>query len=390
MSRRRGFGNVRKLPSGRWQARYWLPAGGHLAAPATFTTKAEANRWLATVQADRARGLWVDPRAGRVKLEEYTVTWLDSKVGISPRTREIYGLQRRLHVLPAVSDDVPALGPIPIADITPELVRAWYVSLAVKRGTSVAAKAYARLRQVLGQAVDDDRIAKNPCRIRKGAAERHPEQRFASLAELYELAGVVPERFRALVLTAGLAGLRQGELLALRRGDIDVLRASIAVRRKRLRLASGLVIEDDPKSEAGRRRVALPAPLVAELEGHLLTYVGASAEAYVFTTEAGTPLDANNFRSRVWNPATRSVGLVGLRFHDLRHTAGTLAARTGATTKELMARLGHSSPNAAMIYQHAAEDRDRLIAERLAAMATEAGLAPVLPIESARSASSDA
>ena len=63
MSRRRGFGNVRKLPSGRWQARYWLPGGGHLAAPGTFATKAEANRWLATVEADRARGLWVDPRA---------------------------------------------------------------------------------------------------------------------------------------------------------------------------------------------------------------------------------------------------------------------------------------------------------------------------------------
>jgi integrase len=164
----------------------------------------------------------------------------------------------------------------------------------------------------------------------------------------------------------------------------------VAVRRKRLRLASGLVIEDDPKSEAGRRTVALPAPLVAELERHLLTFVGASANAYVFTSEAGTPLDANNFRSRVWNLATRSVGLDGLRFHDLRHTAGTLAARTGATTEELMARLGHSSPHAAMIYQHAADDRDRLIAERLATMTAEAGLAPVLPIETARSASSDA
>jgi integrase len=254
----------------------------------------------------------------------------------------------------------------------------------------VAAKAYTRLRQVLGQAVDDDRIAKNPCRIKKGAAERHPEQRFASLAELYELAGAVPERYRTLVLTAGLAGLRQGELLALRRRDVDILRGTVAVHRKRLRLASGLVIEDDPKTEAGRRRVALPAPLVAELDQHLGAYVGPSADAYVFTTETGTPLDANNFRARVWNRATRSVGLAGLRFHDLRHTAGTLAARTGATTKELMARLGHSSPNAAMIYQHAAEDRDRLIAERLAAMTAEAGLAPVVPIEKARSAASEA
>jgi integrase len=389
VTRRRGFGNVRKLSSGRWQARYWLPGGADVAAPRTFATKAEATRWLSTIEADRARGLWIDPRAGRAPLDEYAHTWLDSKVGISPRTREIYGLQLRLHVLPPVRPGVPGLGTVPIAAITPELVRAWYAGLAAVRGASVAAKAYTRLRQVLGQAVDDDRIAKNPCRIHHGAVERHPEQRFASLSELYQLAAAVPDRYRALVLTAGLAGLRQGELFALRRRDVDLLHASVSVRRKRLRLASGLVIEDDPKSDAGRRKVAIPRPLVAELEHHLLTYVEAGADAYVFTSPENQPLEASNFRTRIWHPAARSVGLSGLRFHDLRHTAGTLAARTGATTKELMARLGHSSPNAAMVYQHATEDRDRVIAERLEAMAAEAGVAPVVPIESARSATSE-
>jgi integrase len=388
MTRRRGFGNLRKLPSGRWQARYELPGGSAVVAPATFRTKAEANQWLSTVEADRARGLWIDPRAGRVPLDEYARRWLESKVGVSPRTREIYELQLRLHVLPPVRPDVPALGSVPLADITPELVRAWYGGLAATRGPSVAAKAYSRLRQILGQAVDDDRIAKNPCRINHGAVERHPEQRFASLIELYQLAGAVPDRYRALVLTAGLGGLRQGELFALRRRDVDLLHASISVRRKRLRLASGLVIEDHPKSEAGRRRVAIPSPLVMELDRHLLAYVAAAADAYVFTSAANQPLEASNFRSRIWQPATRAVGVPGLRFHDLRHTAGTLAARTGATTKELMARLGHSSPSAAMVYQHASEDRDRLIAERLAAMAAEAGLAPVVPIETARAVTS--
>ncbi|HTX00161.1 MAG TPA: tyrosine-type recombinase/integrase [Acidimicrobiales bacterium] len=91
-------------------------------------------------------------------------------------------------------------------------------------------------------------------------------------------------------------------------------------------------------------------------------------------------LERSNFRMRIWKPATEAVGLKGLRFHDLRHTAGTLAARTGATTKELMGRLGHASPQAAMVYQHAAADRDRLIAEGLDAMAAEAGLAPIVDI----------
>jgi integrase len=118
--------------------------------------------------------------------------------------------------------------------------------------------------------------------------------------------------------------------------------------------------------------VSLPEPLVAELRRHLELYVRSSGRPYVFTSSEGTPIERNNFRQRIWLPATEACGMSGFRFHDLRHTAGTLAARTGATTKELMARLGHASPQAAMIYQHAASDRDRNIADGLAVMWREA------------------
>jgi integrase len=294
---------------------------------------------------------------------------------------EIYTNQLRLHVLPSVTPEVPALGDLPISALSPELIRAWYGALRRAKSSSIAAKAYTRLRQILRQAVDDDRLAKNPCRVDGGGVERHPEQRFASLPELYRLAAAVPVRYRVLVLTAGLAGLRRGELFALRRSDVDLLHATITVRRKRLRLASGQVIEDAPKTAAGHRRVALPAPLVTELDRHLAAFAGPGVDGYVFTSSGGLPIEASNFRYRVWLPTTSAAGLTGFRFHDLRHTAGTLAAQTGATTKELMARLGHASPQAAMVYQHASQDRDRAIAEGLAAMTAEAGLAPVVPIE---------
>jgi integrase len=379
MSGKRQFGTVRKLPSGKWQARYRVGAR-RVEAPRTFPTKGDASRWLAASEADQARGLWLDPAAGKVMLRTYANAWLGAKVRISPRTREIYDSQLRLHILPELVEGLPALGDVALNALTPDLVRAWYAALLAEKGSSVAAKAYTRVRQILAEAVDDDRLAKNPCRIDGGGAERHPEQRFATLAELYELAGAVPARYRALVLTAGLAGLRQGELAALRRRDVDLLHDVITVRRKRLRLASGEVIEDDPKTQAGKRRVALPAPLVAELERHLADYAAPGGDSLVFTSPTGEAIERSNFRYRVWVPATASVALTGLRFHDLRHTAGTLAARTGATTKELMARLGHASPQAAMVYQHAAEDRDRLIAEGLTAMTMEL-LAPVVAID---------
>ena len=390
MNRKRAFGSVRRLPSGRWQARYRNRAGVMITAPRTFAAKADATRWLATTESDQYRGLWLDPVGGQLTLGEYAGGWLNGKVTLAPRTREIYESQLRLHILPGVAADVPALGDMPLNALGPELIRAWYGALRVAKGRSVAAKAYTRLRQILSQAVDDDRIAKNPCRIDGGGAERHPEQQFASLHELYHLADTVPERYRALVLTAGLSGLRRGELFALRRSDVDLLHGVISVRRKRLRLASGEVIEDDPKTAAGRRRVVLPAPLVTELEQHLARFAQPGSCGYVFTSPDALPIEASNFRYRVWLPSTRRAGLDGLRFHDLRHTAGTLAARTGATTKELMARLGQTSPRAAMIYQHAAEDRDRAIAEGLAAMTVEAGLATVVPINVASERHSEA
>lgn len=380
MTRRRQFGTVRKLTSGRWQVRYNGSDGRRAAAVKTFRTKAEAGRWLAMAEADQARGSWVDPSAGSVTLADYAWGWLETNVRIGRRTREIYEIQLRLHILPEVDANLPALGGVALRDVTPELVRAWYAVLLKQRGRSTAAKSYVRLRQVLGRAVSDDRILRNPCRIEGGGVERHPEQRFASLEQLYALADAVEDPYRSLILLAGLAGLRAGEIAGLRRMDIDLLHAVVNVRRKRLRLSSGDVIEDHPKSAAGRRTVALPITLVTELDRHLAQHVGASTDAYVFTSSLGQPLDASNFRDRVWRPATRAVGLGGLRFHDLRHTAGTLAAQTGATTKELMARLGHASPAAAMVYQHATADRDRLIADGLTAMTVEAGLADVVPL----------
>ena len=215
MAGRRQFGSLRHLPSGRWQARYRLPSGEMVPAPVTFLTRGDAGRWLASVETDRTRGLWLDPRAGRMRLEDYSKDWLESRVRLAPRTREIYDLQLRLHILPVLAEGVPALGNIALAELTPELIRLWYATLTKQRSASVAAKAYVRLRQILRQAVNDDRIGKNPCRIDQGGVERTPEQRFVSLPELYALAGAVPDRYRALILTAGLAGLRQGELFAL-------------------------------------------------------------------------------------------------------------------------------------------------------------------------------
>lgn len=121
---------------------------------------------------------------------------------------------------------------------------------------------------------------------------------------------------------------------------------------------------ETPKSNAGRRTVSFPAELLPELRWHLERFAAAGERGLVFVGPKGGPLRRSNFRP-LWNAACEQAGVPGLHFDDLRHVGGTLAATTGASLKELMARLGHSSTRAAMIYQHATRDRDEAIAKAL-------------------------
>jgi integrase len=178
------------------------------------------------------------------------------------------------------------------------------------------------------------------------------------------LADKINPRLRLLVLLAGWCGLRKGELLALRRQNIDLLARTISVDAAVKELRSGERLIGPPKTQAGRRKIAIPEPLLLEIEVHLNTYVGTDDDAFVFTGPKGGILRSSALYSD-WRKARNSLGMGYLHLHDLRHTAATFAASTGATTSELMARLGHSSPQAALRYQHATAEGERKIADRL-------------------------
>jgi integrase len=182
-----------------------------------------------------------------------------------------------------------------------------------------------------------------------------------------DLADAIDERYRVLVLVAGFAGLRKGECLGLRRSDFDELHAELRVERQAQEVGGRIVVP--PKSEAGRRRVVVPSLLVDALTEHLAAHTAPDADAPIFTSPEGGPLGRATL-SDAWRAALRAVDApVGLRIHDLRHHALTLAARSlGVTTKELMARAGHASPRALLIYQHATAERDRIIAGHLDAV----------------------
>lgn len=359
MARKRrpqGAGSVRQLPSGRWQARYRQHDHTLKSAPITFDTKLDASAWLA----DYVEGAVIaDHKRPDPPLAEYADTWLDSRE-LKPRTRA--------HYRDLLDDQIiPALGTLRLTRLSPDKVRGWYAHLDATTPTQ-RAHAYALLRTIYTTAVADELVTANPCRIRgAGSARTKHQTTIATLPELEIIVAAMPERYRPMVLLAAWCGLRFGELAELRRGDVDVQGRLLRVSRGVAR-AKGKVFIGDPKSDAGRRDVSVPPHLMPALEAHLSKHVGSAPGALLFPARNGGSMAPSSLY-RVWYPARAAAGRSDLRFHDLRHTGGTLAAATGATLADLMARLGHSTPAAAMVYQHAVAGRDRDIADALSGFA---------------------
>src|SRR5579862_8013815 len=160
---KRQFGNIRKLPSGRWQASYWLD-GRRYVADRTFPAKADASAWLSAIQTDVLRGVWVDPDAGRILFGTYADLWLKQRHNLRPRTRESYEILLRVHLKPVFANKE-------LSRITSLMIRAWYAE-ATTANPKMAPKSYRVLRTILTTAVEDGLLSRNPCII-KGAGQEH-------------------------------------------------------------------------------------------------------------------------------------------------------------------------------------------------------------------------
>lgn len=178
------------------------------------------------------------------------------------------------------------------------------------------------------------------------------------------------------MLIGAWCGLRFGEMAELRRGDINLVTGQLQVRRGVVRIR-GQVTVGSPKSDAGVRDVAIPPHLVPLLEAHLEEHVGSDRDALVFSAVNDPSVQVHpNTLYRHWYRAREKAGRPDLRIHDLRHTGAVLAAQAGATLAELMSRIGHSTPQAALRYQHAARGRDTEIAAALSRLMEERASAP--------------
>ena len=256
-----------------------------------------------------------------------------------------------------------------MAAITPGEVRDWYAETLTDRPT-LRAHTYGLLRTIMATALTDELIDASPCRIR-GAGQTSRVRKIipASVNELADLTAAMPERLQLSVPLASWCALRFGEMIELRRSDIDLDAEVIRVRRAVVRVKGGHIVAG-PKSQAGIRDVAIPPHLLPMIRDHLTEHVAPQRDGLLFpSVPSGVRHLSMTALYRHWTKARAQAGRKDLRWHDLRHSGAVLAAATGASLAELMARLGHSTPQAAMRYQHAAQGRDREIAALLSKLA---------------------
>lgn len=385
---KRSFGSISRLASKRYRARYTGPDARWHNAPNTFTTRLDAEAWLVDERRLLDANTWTSPTARREsqRLAEahrvgntfgaFARTWLAARHDLRPTTRASYTTAITRHL-------EPVFGATPLTEITTLAVREWFATYGDRTPTA-RAHAYQVLSAILSQAEDDELIRRNPCRIRAGGRTtvlREPE--VLTLPELMALAQAMPPQHRALTLVCGLCGLRFGEAVALRRRDLDLDAGVLRVRQGAIRI-KGALVAGPPKTAAAVRDVAMPALVVTAIRDHLTTtapttvarddliFPGRDGQFMAATTLYGgiartERRGGNTYQKGAYGffAAREAIGRPRLHWHDLRRTAATLGAQSGASVREMQHRLGHTTPAMALHYQAATADRDRIIADRL-------------------------
>lgn len=302
--------------------------------------------WAADLEARLRRGDFVDPAAGKVRLDEWWTRWSSTRT-VEKSTSAKNTSQWRNHVQ-------PAFGTWPLASITSWEVEAW---VARMRGGGVGAETVAAslrlLTQLLDAAVRHKLLGVNPATIVKAPTPPKHVDRFLSHDEADAVLAHLDGADHLLVNLLLNTGLRFSEAAGLHAHRVDLMRRQLQVVET---LRRDGTVKPYPKTAAGQRVVPLTDELVAGLSKHL---AGRDRGGLVFEGTSGGLLWYRNVRERVWGPAVVAAKLAKPlpTLHDCRHTYGSWLAEAGVPPHEIAALMGHSTLRATERYVHASGAR---------------------------------
>jgi integrase len=314
-----------------WQATVRGPDGRERTK--TWAKKVDAERWASTQEADKARGQWIDPRAGSVTFGDYAKAWAASQVW-RPGTERSVSIRLEKHIL-------PTLGDVPIGALRTSLLQAWVKDRSEELAPSTLQLLVRILRSVLRAAVADRVIAINPADGLKLPRIERPKIVPLTVEQVIAMRDAMPARYSAAVVIAAGAGLRPGELFGLTVDRVDWLRRTITVDRQLVTLKGTRLAP--PKTTSSVRAIPVPEVVLQALSAHVGTY-HPGPDGVIFTPNRDTHVSASS-AGHVWR---RSAGRAGLPrdadgWHALRHFYASVLIRAGESVKVVQERLGHAS-----------------------------------------------
>ncbi len=369
----------------RWLASYQDVNGRRHAR--SFDKKVDAERYIAQMASDVARGAYVDPALGKTTLGDYAREWLAAQTfDISSREQVEHRL--RSYVYPTWED-------VPLGRIRASAVQKWLAELTHRLAPSTVRQTFIHFSAILSAAVDDELIAKNPCKVRSVTPPLVPRQRVVPWPreQVRAVMDALPDRYRTLVAVGAAAGLRQGEIFGLSVDDVDFLRRTIHVVRQ-VKYVRNQLVFDAPKYGSGRD-VPLPDSLGVLLSEHLRAFPPVTVELpwgdpqapkakrvavpLLFTSHERKALNRNYINAFVWRPALKEAGAPTARgngMHALRHFCASNWLEQGVSIRAVAEYLGHRDEGFTLrTYTHlmpTAEDKTRLASDALFADAPTA------------------
>jgi len=370
MSRRRGAGEgtISRRADGRWVGAVQVGTNENGRRIRQWVYGRTRGEVVAKVDERRrvvAQGAWADP--GSIQVGEYLEAWLRDSAMPRVRASTLAYYRRVLQPVRAT------LGGLKLRNLSPMNVQAVLRQLEERKVSPRARQmTYTVLKTTMRDAVRMRLIAANPMDAVSRPRAPRPEIRHLDAGQVRQLLEAARgDRFEALYPLAVGTGLRLGELLGLRWGDLDLESGAVQVRRASVEdRKTGAVTFEEPKTARSRRKVDLPGFAVSALARHR-ERLGAvpHPERLVFTASDGSPVRRSNLHRRSWKPVLKRAGLPDIPFHALRHTAATLALAAGVNPKVVQERLGHSSITLTLdTYSHSVPTLGRDAAARVHAL----------------------
>lgn len=347
---RSGFGSIRRLPSGRYQARYTYKSYP-VKAPLTFDSKRAAEDWLALQKAAILTGdvtlnkiAYKESRGAKdVPFSDLADEWLEVK-----KKEVAYSSYKQNKSIQKILRDY--FRGMDVRQVDQKSVKKFIDEQIVRVSKGTVTHYVVVLKGILDLAVSKGIISENPAKtslIPKGSVKTRAEYTLED-GELEKLVMVSAESFRLAIYLGAVLGLRRGEIRGLKTSDLSD--GALRVRRSWGEVAEGVSGYKPTKTEGSNRDVPVPDWLVKKWNEHLSKF---AVGEVVFPGRGGTPISSDVFHDR-WNKVKKDAGVnPKLHFHDLRGYAGTEFVKKGATEREVMALLGHTSTQVSLSYQKA-------------------------------------